>query len=45
MKLQANDCAAGGVFQMEVVRAHGTRTRVTHTLAAGQPPRPHRCLR
>lgn len=33
MKLQVKDCAAGGVFQMEVQRADGTRTRVVHTLA------------
>src|SRR4051794_3061244 len=33
MKLQAKDCAAGGVFQMEVERGDGTRTRITHLLA------------
>ena len=33
MKLQAKDCAAGGIFQMEVQRGDGTRTRITHTLA------------
>lgn len=33
MKLQAKDCAQGGIFQMEVERGDGTRTRVTHTLA------------
>jgi hypothetical protein len=32
MKIQTKDCAAGGVFQMEVERADGTRTRITHTL-------------
>jgi len=35
MKIQAKDCANGGVFQMEVVRADGTRTRFTHVLADG----------
>jgi hypothetical protein len=35
MKLQANDCAKGGLFQMEPQRADGTATRVTHTLADG----------
>jgi hypothetical protein len=35
MKLQANDCATGGLFQMEPGRADGTRTRITHTLADG----------
>jgi hypothetical protein len=33
MKIQAKDCAQGGVFQMEVVRADGTTTLFTHTLA------------
>jgi hypothetical protein len=33
MKIQAKDCAQGGVFQMEPERADGTRTRITHTLA------------
>jgi hypothetical protein len=33
MAIQAKDCAAGGIFQMEVSRGDGTRTRVTHTLA------------
>jgi hypothetical protein len=32
MKLQAKDCAQGGVFQMEPSRADGTRTRIVHTL-------------
>jgi hypothetical protein len=32
MKVQTKDCAAGGIFQMEVERADGTRTRITHTL-------------
>jgi hypothetical protein len=35
MKIQAKDCANGGLFQMEPSRADGTRTRVTHTLATG----------
>ncbi|MCW2594773.1 MAG: hypothetical protein QOF92_3830 [Pseudonocardiales bacterium] len=35
MKLQANDCAQGGIFQMEVQRADQTRTRIVHRLAAG----------
>jgi hypothetical protein len=32
MKIQTKDCAAGGIFQMEVERGDGTRTRITHTL-------------
>ncbi|WP_028067739.1 hypothetical protein [Solirubrobacter soli] len=32
MKLQAKDCANGGLFQMEPERADGTTTRFTHTL-------------
>jgi hypothetical protein len=35
MKLQAKDCANGGLFQMEPARADGTRTTITHTLADG----------
>jgi hypothetical protein len=35
MKIQAKDCANGGLFQMEPARADGTRTRITHTLADG----------
>ena len=35
MKLQAKDCATGGIFQMEPERADGTRTRIVHTLADG----------
>jgi hypothetical protein len=35
MKIQANDCAAGGIFQMEPARADGTATRITHVLADG----------
>jgi hypothetical protein len=34
MKLQAKDCASGGLFQMEPERADGTATRITHTLGA-----------
>jgi hypothetical protein len=34
MKLQAKDCAAGGIFQMEPERSDGTRTRIVHRLAA-----------
>lgn len=32
MKIQTKDCAAGGIFQMEVQRGDGTRTRIVHTL-------------
>jgi hypothetical protein len=35
MKLQAKDCANGGVFQMEPARADGARTVFTHTLGDG----------
>ena len=35
MKIQSKDCAAGGIFQMEVQRGDGTRTRFTHTLVQG----------
>ncbi|OLR93970.1 hypothetical protein [Actinokineospora bangkokensis] len=35
VKVQAKDCAQGGIFQMEPARADGTRTRVVHTLGAG----------
>lgn len=35
MKIQAKDCAQGGIFQMETERGDGTRTRVTHVLAEG----------
>lgn len=34
MKVQAKDCAQGGVFQMEPERADQTRTLFTHILAA-----------
>jgi len=33
MKIQAKDCANGGVFQMEVARADDTKTVFTHRLA------------
>ena len=33
MKIQAKDCAQGGIFQMEVEREDGTRTRIVHRLA------------
>lgn len=33
MKIQAKDCAQGGIFQMEVEREDGQPTLVTHTLA------------
>jgi hypothetical protein len=39
MKLQAKDCATGGIFQMEPQRGDGTTTRVTHVLA-GDGSRP-----
>jgi hypothetical protein len=32
MKIQTKDCAAGGIFQMEVQRGDHTRTRFVHTL-------------
>ena len=35
MKIQAKDCAQGGIFQMEPEREDGGPTRITHTLAAG----------
>jgi hypothetical protein len=34
MKMQAKDCAQGGIYQMEVQRGDGTRTRIVHRLAA-----------
>lgn len=33
MKIQAKDCAQGGIFQMEVERADQSRTLFTHVLA------------
>jgi hypothetical protein len=38
MKVQAKDCAQGGIFQMEPQRGDGTRTRITHTLATSSTP-------
>jgi len=35
MKIQAKDCANGGVFQMEPVRADGAATVFTHVLGDG----------
>ena len=35
MKIQAKDCANGGIFQMEIERGDGSATLVTHTLADG----------
>jgi hypothetical protein len=35
MKLQAKDCANGGLFQMEPERGDGTATKITHKLASG----------
>jgi hypothetical protein len=35
MKIQVKDCANGGVFQMEPVRADGTATMFTHVLGDG----------
>lgn len=35
MKIQAKDCARGGIFQMEPERNDKTATRITHTLATG----------
>ena len=40
MKLQAKDCAQGGIFQMEPARGDLTKTRVVHTLAAGSATSP-----
>jgi hypothetical protein len=39
MKIQAKDCAQGGVFQMEPERADGRRTRIVHRLATAGPAR------
>jgi hypothetical protein len=39
MKIQAKDCAQGGIFQMEPERADGTRTRIVHTLAQSSDPK------
>ena len=37
MKIQAKDCAQGGIFQMEPERGDGTRTTIVHTLATTAP--------
>ena len=34
MKIQAKDCAQGGIFQMEPQRSNGSLTTIVHTLAA-----------
>jgi hypothetical protein len=38
MKIQAKDCAQGGIFQMEPERDDDTRTRIVHTLADAADP-------
>ncbi len=38
MKIQAKDCAQGGIFQMEPQRGDQTATRVVHTLARSATP-------
>ena len=38
MKIQAKDCAQGGIFQMEPERGDGTTTRIVHTLATSSTP-------
>ena len=38
VKIQAKDCAQGGIFQMEPEREDGTATRITHTLATPDNP-------
>jgi hypothetical protein len=35
MTIQADDCASGGIFQMEPERGDGTTTDIVHTLGAG----------
>ena len=35
MKIQAKDCAQGGVFQMEPERGDGGTTDITHVLGTG----------
>jgi hypothetical protein len=37
MKIQARDCAQGGIFQMEPTRGDNTRTRIIHRLAGSDP--------
>jgi hypothetical protein len=38
MKIQAKDCAQGGIFQMEPERDDGTETDITHVLATAAAP-------
>ena len=38
MKIQAKDCAQGGLFQMEPERGDGTTTDITHVLATAVAP-------
>ena len=38
MKIQAKDCAQGGIFQMEPARSDGSATRITHLLAQSTTP-------
>jgi len=38
MKIQANDCAQGGIFQMEPSRGDGGPTTITHVLATAVAP-------
>jgi hypothetical protein len=38
MKVQAKDCAQGGIFQMEPEREDGQTTRIVHTLAQSSEP-------
>ncbi len=38
MKIQAKNCANGGLFQMEPQRGYGTATDITHVLAMAKPP-------
>lgn len=38
MKIQAKDCAQGGIFQMEPEREDGQTTRIVHTLAQSSEP-------
>jgi hypothetical protein len=38
MKIQAKDCAQGGIFQMEPQRSNGSLTTIVHTLATSTTP-------
>ena len=40
MKIQAKDCANGGLFQMEPQRGDGGTTDITHVLFTAAPPEP-----